>query len=104
MVSVIGNTFMATAFLLIGPVPFIPINPTVPLIQGSLAIIGLGYGMVMVSTFGRSQRAAIRKGFNDDMDTYLIISGNWMNRSYYLILKNCNSQIFQCSYASSNNI
>jgi hypothetical protein len=83
MVSVIGNIFMATAFLLIGPVPFIPITPTVPLIQGSLAILGLGYGMVMVSTFGRSQRAAIRKGFNDDMDTYLIISGNWMNQSYF---------------------
>jgi hypothetical protein len=71
---------MATAFLLIGPVPFLPLTPTVPLIQASMAICGLGYGMVLVSTFGRSQRAAIRKGFNDDMDTYLIISGNCMNQ------------------------
>ena len=75
IVSIIGNIFMATAFILIGPVPFIPLEPSVPLIQGVMAMFGLGYGMVMVSTFGRSQRAAIRKGYNDDMDTYLIISG-----------------------------
>jgi hypothetical protein len=31
--------------------------------------------MVMVSSFGRSQRGAIRKGYNNDIDTYLIISG-----------------------------
>jgi hypothetical protein len=31
--------------------------------------------MVLVSSFGRSQRSAIRQGYNDDMDTYLIISG-----------------------------
>jgi len=66
---------MATAFILIGPVPFLSIVPTVPLIQGSMAILGLGYGMVLVSSFGRSQRSAIRQGYNDDMDTYLIISG-----------------------------
>jgi len=33
------------------------------------------YGMIVVSTFNRSQKAAIRKGFHDDIDTYLIISG-----------------------------
>ena len=68
---------MATAFLLIGPVPFLPLVPTVPLIQGAMTICGLGYGMILVSAFGRSQRAAIWKGYNDDMDTYLIISGNF---------------------------
>ena len=31
--------------------------------------------MVMVSTFGRAQGAALRKGFKDDIDTYLLISG-----------------------------
>jgi len=35
-----------------------------------------GYGMILVSTFGRSQKSAIRKGFNDDIDTYLIVTGN----------------------------
>ena len=78
IVSIMGNIFMVTAFILIGPLPFIPLEPSVSLIQGVMALFGLGYGMVMVSTFGRSQRAAIRKGYNDDMDTYLIISGNYL--------------------------
>ena len=82
MISLIGNCFMATAFLLIGPVPFLPIEPTVPLIQGSVAICGFGYGLVLVSTFGRSQRSAIRNGFNDDMDTYLIISGESIFKTF----------------------
>ena len=33
--------------------------------------------MVLLSTFGRSQKAAIRKGYNNDINTYLIISGNF---------------------------
>ena len=43
--------------------------------QGSVAMIGFGYAQVMVSTFGRAQSAAVRKGFNDDIDTYLLIAG-----------------------------
>ena len=84
---------MAIAFVFLGPVTFINLLPSVPLIQvinyniekmknkkdfilqGSVAIIGFGYALVMVSTFGRAQSAALRKGFNDDLDTYLLISG-----------------------------
>ena len=32
-VSIVGNAFMAVAFLIMGPVPFINLEPTVPLIQ-----------------------------------------------------------------------
>ena len=67
---------MAVAFFFLGPVPFVNIQPTVPLIQGSIAIVGFGYAQVMVSTFGRAQGAALRKGFKDGIDTYLLISGN----------------------------
>ena len=66
---------MATAFMLIGPIPFLPLSPSVDLTWGAASIIGLGYGMVIVSTFGRSQRAAIKMGYSNDIDTYLIISG-----------------------------
>ena len=67
---------MATGFLLVGPVNFMPFQTSISVIQGSMAIIGLGYGLIVVSTFGRSHRAAIRNGYSNDMDTYLIISGN----------------------------
>ena len=40
-------------------------------------MIGFGYAQVMVSTFGRAQSAAVRKGFNDDIDTYLLIAGKF---------------------------
>ena len=57
---------MGVGFLLVGPLPFMTSLPTsTGLIKGSAAVIGTGYTMVMVSTFGRSQRAAIRNGFND---------------------------------------
>ena len=75
IVSILGNILLTVAFLLVGPVPFLTnILPTTSLIQGSAAILGAGYAMVMVSTFGRSQSAAIRNGYNDDLDTYMFIS------------------------------
>ena len=41
-----------------------------------MAVVGLGNEIVMVSTFGRAQKAALKKGFKDDIDTYLMIAGN----------------------------
>jgi hypothetical protein len=38
--------------------------------------IAFGYECVMVSTFSRAQSAAIRMGFEKDLDTYLLISGS----------------------------
>ena len=46
------------------------------LLQGSIGIVGFGYALVMVSTFGRTQAAALEKGFKDDIETYILISGN----------------------------
>ena len=75
VVSITGNMFLTVAFLLIGPVRFLTnLKPTRTLIQCSAAILGSGYAMVMVSAFGRSQAAAIRNGFNSDLDTYMFIS------------------------------
>ena len=38
-------------------------------------IFGFGYALVVVSTFGRAQSAALQKGFKDDIETYLLIFG-----------------------------
>ena len=37
-VSIVGNTFMAVAFLIMGPVPFINLETSVPLIQVNLLL------------------------------------------------------------------
>jgi hypothetical protein len=80
---------MAIGFLLVGPVPFITtLIPTTGLIQGSSAILGTGYAMIMVSTFGRSQSAAIRNGYNDDLDTYMFISSK-LNFFYLVYVRVC---------------
>ena len=75
VVSVIGNASMALAFILIGPLPSLALQPSFGLITGSVVLVGFGYANVMVSTFSRAQGAAIRSGFERDIDTYLLISG-----------------------------
>lgn len=66
---------MALAYILIGPLPSLALQPSYGLITGSVALVAFGYANVMVSTFSRAQGAAIRCGFEKDIDTYLLISG-----------------------------
>ncbi len=73
--SIIGNICLIMGFLFVGPAPlFQDLVPTSQLIKSSGAVLGTGFAMVTVSTFGRSQAAAIRNGYNDDLDTYMFIS------------------------------
>ena len=37
-----------------------------------IGIVGFGYALVMVSTFGRTQAAALEKGFKDDIETLIL--------------------------------
>ena len=66
---------MVIAFIFIGPLTFVPIEPSVPLLRGIMVLAAVGYAHVMVSTFARAQGAAIRHGFQKDIETYLLISG-----------------------------
>ena len=75
MVSIVGNASMAVAFLFLGPVPFIPVETQLSIIQGMVGLVGFGYALVMVSSFGRAQSAALSLGYADDLNTYIMISG-----------------------------
>ena len=66
---------MAIAFLFLGPVPFIAIETRLSTIQGMAALVGFAYASIVVSSFGRSQRAALKLGYADDINTYMAISG-----------------------------
>jgi hypothetical protein len=60
---------------LVGPAPFIiALIPTTGLVQGSLTFLGRGFAMIIVKTFGKSHAAAIRNGYNDDLDIDMFIS------------------------------
>ena len=66
---------MAIALLLVGPAPFVPMEPSVNLILFSGALIGFAYAQTMVSTFSRAHRASMEQGYDDDLNTYLLLSG-----------------------------
>jgi hypothetical protein len=72
---VVGNACLAVGMILIGPSPASHIAPTVDLMIGMSAVVGVGYSAVMVSTFARGYNMAMEKGYDDDMDSYLAISG-----------------------------
>ena len=76
---------MVPSFLFIGPAPFINVSTNTGLIQGMLGLGGVGYAFVVISTFSRAQSEALRKGFADDVETYLMISGihQMNNRLHY---------------------
>ena len=58
------------------PVSFIPIETKVSIIQGMGGLSGFGSASIVVSTFSRSQRAAMNLGYSDDINTGIGISGN----------------------------
>ena len=73
---------MVFTFTFLGPAPFLNISTSVALIDGILALGGVGYAFVMVSTFSRAQSEVLKKGFSDDIETYLMISGIFHNVNY----------------------
>lgn len=83
VVSILGNVFMAVAFVFVGPLPWIPIQSSVDLLFGIGAWVGFSYTFCMVSTFSRAHGEAMRKGYNDDLSTYLILSGLWSTSFYF---------------------
>ena len=81
-VSLAGNLSLAVVLTLIGPLPFIPLEPSVPLVRGLMCLVGVGFSLVMVSTFSRAQTAPIRLGYQRDLSTYLLMSGLWSGTLY----------------------
>ena len=75
MISVIGNITLALGFIFLGPLPFLDIEPRVSLIQGVCAAVGIGYAMIGTSSFMRAQSAALNLGYEDNIKTYIMISG-----------------------------
>ena len=66
LISIIGNIVMVFTFTFLGPAPFLNISTSVALIDGILALGGVGYAFVMVSTFSRAQSEVLKKGFSDE--------------------------------------
>lgn len=77
IVVIFGSVVVMSAFILIGPSPFLPIPTTLPLCIVALVLHGTGFGAELVATFTSAHRDAVANGFPDDIDTYGLVSGMW---------------------------
>ena len=75
--SLAGEVMFMTAFTFVGPLCFLPMEPTKRIIQCLLALVGLAHSTISCSSFARVHRQVIRMGFTDDISTYVMISGTW---------------------------
>ena len=75
VISVFGKIILALGFIFLGPLPFLDIEPQVSLIQGVCAAVGVGYSMGATSSFIRAHSAAMKLGYEDNINTYIMISG-----------------------------
>ena len=66
---------MALAFIFLGPLPIVPVDTILSLVQAMVGFFAFGYAAVVVSSFGRAQTSALNLGYLDDISTYLMISG-----------------------------
>jgi hypothetical protein len=79
VIAILGNIGFVVALTIIGPLPFVPIETSVPLILMGMGIEGFSAGLVYVSSFTRSHLAATRNGFPEDTKTYHLLSGMWVS-------------------------
>ena len=75
--TIVGSLFIITAYLLIGPAPFIPIKPSLGLVLTSLCLNGIGQGGELIPSFAGAHRSAILAGLPRDMSTLGLVSGLW---------------------------
>ena len=79
LVSAAGNLAWTCSFIFMGPLPSVGFDPSWSSITVAVGLAGSGFGCLLVSSFGRAQNAAFRKGFPKDIDTYLMVSGKiWL--------------------------
>ena len=77
-VSIIGFIMIMISFLLVGPVPFLPISPSLSLTVCSLTVHGAGSAAVVVSSYSCAVSSALKMdGYGEDLSTFSIISGLW---------------------------
>ena len=76
--SLAGLLLLLLAMMLVGPAPYLPLGPCLPLTVLSLVLQGAGAALVLVSTYSSSLAASLAKdGYSDSPSTFSIVSGLW---------------------------
>ena len=66
---------MVIALLLEGPAPFMPFQPSLRLTLFNGGLVGFSYVQMAVSSFSRAIKTSKEQGYNDDPNSYLLVSG-----------------------------
>ena len=66
---------MAAGCLFVGPAPFLAIKGSLILSQGMIILIGIGSAFITISTYSRVHLEALKQGYSDGIETYLVVSG-----------------------------
>ena len=74
---VAGLLISTFGLTLLGPSPFIPLDPNLWLSSASMVFMGFGYAVAFIPTFECILLLAIKKGFEDNVKTYSLVSGLW---------------------------
>ena len=82
LLSILSNAVLAIAFTFLGPVIFMPIEPTFLSTTISASLMGMGFGIAVVTSFRRAQKAVISLGFKEDWNTYMTICSAWSTVFY----------------------
>ncbi|XP_070534791.1 MFS-type transporter SLC18B1-like [Ptychodera flava] len=72
--NLIGLILGAVGYLLIGPAPFLGLQPTFGVIATGLSIMGLGVGAI-ITIIPEMVDVALQKGYEDNLQTYGLVSG-----------------------------
>ena len=76
--SLAGLCLLLLSFTLVGPAPYLPLPPSLPLTVSSLVLQGAGAAAVLVSTYSSSLAASLDKeGYTDCPATFSLVSGLW---------------------------
>lgn len=76
-VELIGAILIATGFVVLGPLKYMPFKKSLASIIAGMTIHGFGLGASVVGGFSDAHKSAIRCGFPDSIDTYGLVSGLW---------------------------
>jgi len=78
--SILGNSLLITSFTFLGPAPSLQnsIRPSLGYMYGIITIFGVGYSLIMITTFTRALRAMKALGYDtEETTTQMVATGMW---------------------------
>ena len=75
----VGNALFIIVFTSIGPLPFLSMTLTLGMIKGVMAVAGISYATLVVSSYSLAQHNLIKFGYKNNMQTHNMISGIWLS-------------------------